>query len=102
MKIAGVGDGDGPDGAGPSQDVTGVKPSSSETSLEKGDYPEPGEGTTGRPTAARALGTPSRGSAGGVSAKGTMGDGRGASGKACGTMGSGERPEAPHKGVVGG
>lgn len=89
------------DSAGHDDEGVGVKPSGSETGLEKGDYPDPGEGTTGRPTAARALATPSRATAGGVQAKGVMGDGRGASGKFCGTMGDGERGEAPHKGVVG-
>lgn len=89
------------EGGGTSDEGTGVVPSSAETSLEKGDYPEPGSGTTGRPTAARALATPSRATAGGVQARGVMGDGRGSNGKFCGTMGDGERGEAPHKGVVG-
>lgn len=91
----------GSEAAGHSDSGVGVKPSGSETGLEKGDYPEPGEGTTGRPTAARGLATPSRASAGGVKARGVMGDGRGSSGKYSGTMGDGERGEAPHKGVVG-
>lgn len=104
MKISGVDAGDGPDGAGPS--VTGkdgIKPSGSENELEKGDYPEPGEGVTGRPTAARALATPSRATAGGVPARGVMGDGRGSSGKFSGTMGDGRSGggEPPHKGTSG-
>src|ERR1700735_1237589 len=79
------------EGAGHSDSGVGVKPSSHETALEEGDYPEPGEGTTGRPTAARGLATPSRGNVGGVQARGTMGDGRGVSGKYTGTMGDGAR-----------
>lgn len=84
-----------------SDEGTGVAAASSETGLEKGDYPDPGEGVTGRPTAARGLATPSRASAGGVQAKNTMGDGRGANGKYCGTMGDGERPSVTAKGCVG-
>lgn len=90
----------GNDSAGHSDQGTGIVPSSSETALEKGDYPDPGSGTTGRPTAARALATPSRATAGGVGAKGVMGDGRGSNGKFVGTMGDGERGEPKCKGVV--
>lgn len=86
---------------GSSDHGVGVKPSGHETALEEGDYPEPGEGVTGRPTAARGLSTPSRGNVGGVQAKGTMGDGRGESGKYVGTMGDGARGEPKAKGCVG-
>ena len=77
------------EGAGTSDAGTGVTPSRSETDVEKGDYPAPGEGM--KRGAAGPI--PSTASAGGIPAHGATGDGRGSSGKFKGTMGSGQKGE---------
>lgn len=92
------------EGAGTEHTGTGVKAASSENRLEKGDYPEPGEGTSGGGgTNHRVLPTPSKEDAhsrGMQNARGVMGGGRGESGKFRGTMGGGEvEPKA--KGCIG-
>jgi hypothetical protein len=95
-------------GAGPIDSGVGVKPSSTPNHLERAEYPEPGEETSGGGAHNhRSMPTPSKeGAAGhtggrGVSnAKGAMGDGRGTSGKYKGTTGSGE-VQPKYKGCMG-
>lgn len=95
-------------GAGTATAGTGVKPSSSENALEKGDYPAPGEDTSGGGGHNhRILPTPSKEAAGPIggrgvgNAQGVIGDGRGASGKYRGTMGDGATGEPKCKGTMG-
>lgn len=98
-------------GAGPATSGTGVKPSSSPNALEHGDYPEPGEGTSGGGgTNHRVLPTPSKEASGPISghgsrgtgnARGVIGDGRGASNHFRGTMGGGATGEPKAKGTMG-
>lgn len=92
-------------GAGPAEGGVGVKPSSSANHLERAEYPEPGEETSGGGAHNhRSLPPPSKEAASGnrgiANVRGVIGDGRGASGKFRGTMGGGEvEPKA--KGVMG-
>jgi len=96
-------------GAGPSHTGQGVKPASSPNRLERGDFPEPGEGTSGGGgTNHRVLPPPSKEAAGPVGRRGTgniingvIGGGRGASNKFRGTMGDGASGEPPYKGTMG-
>lgn len=95
------------EGAGTSDEGVGVKPSTSANHLERADYPEPGEETSGGGGHNhRSLPAPSRESAGPIgrrgigNVRGVVGDGRGASGKYRGTMGDGE-VEPKGKGTMG-
>jgi hypothetical protein len=93
-------------GAGTADAGVGVKPSGHATSLEHGNYPEPGEGATGGGAHNhRGLPPPSAdGAVGGRGtevAKGVIGGGRGLSGKFRGTMGDGQKGEPKGKGYMG-
>lgn len=99
-------------GAGTVEGGTGVKPSSSPNHLEHGDYPAPGQETTGGGAHNhRGLPPPSKEAAGPISgetgrgtgnARGIIGGGRGSSGKYRGTMGGGAMGEPKYKGTMGG
>lgn len=79
------------------------KPAGAANSLEKGNFPAPGQQTSGGGGVNhRSEPTPSKESAGGRSgtqAKGVMGEGRGSSGKYAGVMSGGDTTK--HKGCMG-
>lgn len=95
-------------GAGPAHTGQGIKPSSSPNRLERGDFPEPGQETSGGgghnhrvlpPPSKEAAGPIGRRGVGNV--RGVVGEGRGASNKFRGTMGDGASGEPPYKGTMG-
>lgn len=96
-------------GAGTVSAGTGVKPSASPNELEHGDYPAPGEETTGGgahnhrglPPPSKEAAGPIGGNRGTGNAQGIIGGGRGSSGKFRGTMGDGAKGEPKYKGTTG-